>query len=160
MTPYFQSGPNLELALNLDLPSLSPSPLSRRDFLWRIGGGFGGLALSHLFSRDLMAGTLPEPKAEFNGGLHHRAKVKRVIQLFMNGGVSQMDTYDYKPELARLHGQMIGPKEKPEGFTAEVGAVMKSPFEFKQYGQTKSVRSWITGRQPAWLVSAVGPSGR
>src|SRR5689334_4869819 len=110
------------------------SPLSRRDFLWRIGGGLGGIAASQLFTRDLLATTLPTPKPEFNGGLHHPAKVKRIIQLFLNGGASQMDTFDYKPELARLHGQMLGPKEKPEGFTAEVGAVMKSPFEFKQYG--------------------------
>jgi hypothetical protein len=109
---------------------------NRRDFLWRMGGGLGGIAMSHLFSRELMAEGLPAPQPEFNGGLHHRAKVKRVIQLFLNGGVSQMDTFDYKPELARLHGQMLGPKEKPEGFTAEVGAVMKSPFEFKQYGET------------------------
>jgi hypothetical protein len=54
----------------------------------------------------------------------------------MNGGVSQMDTFDYKPELARLNGQMLGPKEKPEGQTAVSGAVMKSPFEFAQHGQS------------------------
>jgi hypothetical protein len=111
-------------------------PLTRRDFLWRIGGGFGGVALTHLLARDLLAALPPEPHPEFNGGLHHPAKAKRIIQLFMNGGVSQMDTFDFKPDLARFHGQMTGPKEKPEGFTAEVGAVMKSPFEFKQHGQT------------------------
>ncbi len=71
-----------------------------------------------------------------NGGIHHPAKVKRVIQLFMNGGASPMDTFDYKPELERLHGQMLGPAEKPEGFTAPAGAVMKSPFQFSQYGET------------------------
>lgn len=110
--------------------------LSRRDFLWRMGGGLGGIALSQLFMREILADTGPVPKPEFNGGLHHLARVRRVIQLFLNGGASQMDTFDYKPELARLHGQMLGPKEKPEGFTGEVGAVMKSPFEFKQYGQS------------------------
>jgi hypothetical protein len=109
---------------------------NRREFLWQIGGGLGGIALSQLFSSDLLAESLPSPKPEFNGGLHHPAKVKRIIQLFMNGGVSQMDTFDYKPDLARFHGQMLGPKEKPEGFVGEVGAVMKSPFEFKQYGQS------------------------
>ncbi|MBI2927109.1 MAG: DUF1501 domain-containing protein [Verrucomicrobia bacterium] len=121
------------------------SPLSRRDFLWRAGGGLGGIAMAHLFARDLLAATPPTPKPEFNGGLHHRAKAKRVIQLFMNGGVSQMDTFDYKPELARLHGQMLGPKEKPEGFTGEVGAVMKSPFEFKQHGQSGR---WVSSMFP------------
>jgi hypothetical protein len=105
--------------------------LNRRAFLSRLGGGFGALAVT-----DLLANDLGKGRPEFNGGLHHRARVKRVIQLFMNGGASQMDTFDYKPELIRLHGQMLGPKEKPEGFTAEVGAVMKSPFEFKQYGQS------------------------
>ena len=48
-------------------------------------------------------------RADLNGGLHHRAKVKRVIQLFMNGGVSQMDTFDYKPELIKRHGQTFDP---------------------------------------------------
>lgn len=116
---------------NLDIGRPS---YSRRDFLWRFGGGFGGMAMAHLLAREL-AGA-PGPGADLNGGLHHRAKVRRVIQLFMNGGVSQMDTFDFKPELERWHGQMIGPKEKPEGFTGEVGAVMKSPFEFKQHGQS------------------------
>src|SRR5688572_27706317 len=105
--------------------------VNRRAFLSRLGGGFGALAISDLLARELGKG-----RPEFNGGLHHPAKVRRVIQLFMNGGASQMDTFDYKPELIRLNGQMLGPKEKPEGFTAEVGAVMKSPFEFKQYGQS------------------------
>lgn len=69
-------------------------------------------------------------------GLHHPAKAKRVIQLFMTGGASPMDTYDYKPELERLHGQKLGPKEKPEGFTAQPGAILKSPFEFKRHGDS------------------------
>ena len=79
---------------------------------------------------------IDQPKPEFNGGLHHVAKVRRVIQLFMTGGASPMDTFDYKPELEKLHGQKLGPKEKPEGFTAMPGAIMKSPFEFKQHGQS------------------------
>jgi hypothetical protein len=62
--------------------------------------------------------------------------VKRVIQLFMNGGTSPMNTYDYKPALAQLHGQMLGPKEKPEGFVSPAGAVMRSPFEFKQHRES------------------------
>src|SRR5204863_5129336 len=114
-----------------------PSSVSRREFLWRFGGGLGGIAMTHLLSQSgLLADGPYKPRPEFNGGLHHRAKIRRVIQLFMNGGASQIDTFDYKPELIRLHGQMLGPKEKPEGFTAEVGAVMKSPFEFKQHGQS------------------------
>ncbi len=110
--------------------------LSRREILGRWGGGFGSLALAQLLGLEALGDESKTAPPEFNGGLHHPAKVRRVIQLFMNGGASPMDTFDYKPELARLHGQMIGPKEKPEGFTAPAGAVMKSPFEFKQYGES------------------------
>ena len=116
--------------------SFSRTLPNRRDFLWRIGGGFAGLALTHLLGREALADGPATPKAEFNGGLHHVAKAKRVIQLFMTGGASPMDTYDYKPELAKFHGQKLGPKEKPEGFTAMPGAIMKSPFEFKQHGES------------------------
>jgi hypothetical protein len=116
--------------------SFSSTLQNRRDFLWRIGGGFAGLALTHLLGHETLADGPATPKAEFNGGLHHMARAKRVIQLFMTGGASPMDTYDYKPELAKLHGQKLGPKDKPEGFTAIPGAIMKSPFEFKQYGDS------------------------
>jgi len=115
---------------------------TRRDWLSQTGGGFGALALNAWLQRE----TLAQPsQPELNGGLHHPAKVKRVIQLFMNGGASPMDLFDYKPELIRLHGQMLGPKEKPEGFTAPAGAVMKSPFEFRQYGQTGR---WVSSLFP------------
>jgi len=71
--------------------------ISRRRFLWHTGGGLGGVALSHLLgAAGLLAGPA-KPRPEFNGGLHHRAKAKRVIQLFMNGGASQIDTFDMKP---------------------------------------------------------------
>ena len=106
---------------------MNPAHLpSRRDFLWQLGGGFAGLAFSQLFSRDALAA----------GVRHHAPKVKRVIQLFMTGGASPMDTFDYKPALEKLHGQMLGPKDKPEGFTAPAGAMMKSPFQFAQHGQS------------------------
>src|SRR5438445_12519625 len=117
-----------------DLPRGFPQSPSRREFLWRSGGGLGGVALAWLLGRDgALAGT-SKPRPDLNGGLHHRAKVRRIIQLFMNGGVSQMDTFDYKPELIKKHGQKVD-----FGITAAVtspmGAVMKSPFEFKQRGQ-------------------------
>ncbi len=105
---------------------------SRRDFLWRLGGGLGGIALAQLLGEgELLADA---PKAEFNGGLHHKARVKRVVQLFMNGGVSQMDTFDYKPALERRHGEKVDFGVKAAA-TSVPGAVMKSPFEWKQHGQ-------------------------
>src|SRR5687767_15978715 len=81
---------------------------TRRQFLTQLGGGLGAVAMAQLLVREGWA-----------TGMHHPPKAKRVIQLFMNGGASPMDTFDYKPELARLHGQMLGPKEKPEGQTGE-----------------------------------------
>lgn len=104
---------------------------TRREFLWNVGGGFAGLAASQLLASDAVPAD-----PTLNGGIHHRAKVKRVIQLFMTGGASPMDTFDYKPELERLHGQKLGPQEKPEGFTAPPGAILKSPFSFRQYGES------------------------
>ena len=121
--------------------------MDRRSFLSQVGGGFGSLAMTNLLLGET-PGQLPP---EFNGGLHHRAKVKRVIQLFMTGGASPMDTFDYKPELERLHGQKLGPKEKPEGFTAMPGALMKSPFEFKQYGESGRWVSSVFPYQAKWV---------
>src|SRR5260370_19431328 len=109
-------------------------PWSRRDFLWQTGGGLGGIALAHLLGTQELLGGPAKPRPELNGGLHHRAKVKRIVQLFMNGGASQMDTFDYKPELIKRHGQKIDFGIKA-AVTSLPGAVMKSPFPWQQYGQ-------------------------
>src|SRR5580700_8246065 len=116
------------------------SSLSRREMLFQMGSGFGGVALAHMLGAGEARGEgIDKPSADLNGGLHHRAKVKRVIQLFMNGGASPMDTFDYKPRLAELHGQTFDPGtgDKLESVTGSPGfKVLKSPFEFKQYGQS------------------------
>src|SRR5437016_3894257 len=65
-------------------------PMNRRDFLWQYGGGLGGIALTALLGDD---GLLAQDRAD---GLHHPAKAKRVVQLFMSGAASQCDTFDYK----------------------------------------------------------------
>ncbi len=115
--------------------------IPRRDLLWRLGGGLGGIALASMLGEDgLLAGTertseKPRPRADLNGGLHHRARVRRVIQLFMNGGVSQMDTFDFKPELHRRHGQPFDPGSHVEAPTSAPGKLMQSAFPFKQYGE-------------------------
>ncbi|OJW22201.1 MAG: sulfatase [Planctomycetales bacterium 71-10] len=119
--------------------------VSRRDFLAGLGGGIGSVALAHMLAREGAA------DAGAIGGLHHPAKARRVIQLFMNGGASPMDTFDYKPELDRLHGQSIGPKEKPEGFTAPAGAIMKTPFKFRRYGERGQWVSEVFPHQAQWV---------
>ncbi|MSR32907.1 MAG: DUF1501 domain-containing protein [Gemmataceae bacterium] len=109
-------------------------PVNRRNWLQQTGCGFGLLAGDWMALREAQGS---DAKSGLNGGIHHRAKVKRVIQLFMNGGVSQMDTFDYKPELEKRHGQPFKPDsdEKVEGVTSVPGNLMKSPFPFKQHGQ-------------------------
>jgi hypothetical protein len=113
------------------------APQSRRDFLWQFGGGLGGIALTQLLTEASDNPAIPKPKPEFNGGLHHMAKVKRVVQIFLNGGMSQPDTFDYKPELEKGHGKPFKPTttEKVEGVTSVPGNLMKSPFPFKQHGK-------------------------
>jgi hypothetical protein len=112
--------------------------MDRRSFLWQAGGGLGGIALAHLLGIEgLLEGSTPRPapRADLNGGLHHRARAKRVVQLFMSGAASQVDTFDYKPELIRRHGQPFNPGGRVELFQSDPGAVMKSPWRWRQHGR-------------------------
>ena len=72
---------------------------TRREFLWQSGGGLGSLALAAMLGHD-------EALAQ-GGKLHHPAKAKRVIHFFMAGAASHLDLFDYKPELAKRHGQIL-----------------------------------------------------
>ncbi len=121
-----------------------PAMGSRRDFLRRAGSGFGLIALADLLGgRGLLPsavhGATPasnyiSPLAPHAG--HFAAKAKSVIWLFMNGGPSQVDTWDYKPELAKRDGKELEGFDKNTGFfTEQVGPVMKSPFQFRQHGE-------------------------
>ena len=89
------------------------SPVSRRQLLAHLGAGFGSLALAQMLAAAETDERPATPGPDLNGGLHHRARVKRVVQLFMNGGASPMDTFDYKPRLAELHGQPFDPGAAP-----------------------------------------------
>jgi hypothetical protein len=108
---------------------------NRRDWMMSMAG-FGGLALTHL----LAAEETPTPRKEFNGGLHHKAKVRRVVQIFLNGGMSQMDTFDYKPALEKRHSETVDFGLKATA-TGKPGPLMKSPFKWKQHGQSGR---WVT----------------
>ncbi|MGO9464390.1 MAG: DUF1501 domain-containing protein [Isosphaeraceae bacterium] len=117
--------------------------ISRRELLWGLGGGLGGIALVDLLCKEgsLAAAEIdPAPERKIaragpSGGLHHRAKVRRVVQLFMNGGCSQMDTFDFKPELVRRHGQRFDPGSHVEAPTSAPGNLMRSPFKFQKHGE-------------------------
>jgi hypothetical protein len=103
---------------------------SRRTFLARAGGGLGALALAEL----LVGAAETNPLAAKSS--HFPAKAKSVIWLFMNGGPSHVDTWDYKPELVKRDGQELPNFDKNTGFfTGQVGPLMKSPFKFSQHGR-------------------------
>lgn len=117
--------------------------MNRRSFLWNYGGGLGGVALAHMLARNAAASGKGRP--ELNGGLHHKARAKRVIQLFMSGAASQCDTFDYKPLLIQKGGQAWDPGEKVELFQSNPGVVMPSPWGWKQYGHCGK---WVSDLLP------------
>ncbi|GIW84714.1 MAG: hypothetical protein KatS3mg107_0374 [Gemmataceae bacterium] len=120
----------------LTVPRYFVSPLgaysSRREFLRRAGGGFGLLALADLLHAEQARSVNPlAPKKP-----HFPAKAKAVIWLFMNGGPSHVDTWDYKPELEKRDGQELPGFDPNTGFfNQQVGPLMKSPFRWRQHGQ-------------------------
>ena len=94
--------------------------MNRREMLQLMGCGFGTLGLA--------------AAAREEAGPHFAPRAKHVIFLFLNGGVSQVDTFDPKPELTRRDGQpMPGPKIQTDRAS---GNLMRSPFSFRKYGQS------------------------
>ena len=125
----------------------TPCGRTRREFLWEVGGGFAGLALFDLLSRDgffdsVLQAAPSTRTADLANPLtprqpHFSAKAKRVVFLFMNGAPSQVDTFDPKPALSHFHGtpykgdvEQVGSNGRP------VGHLMQSPFEFQRHGRS------------------------
>lgn len=129
---------------------LTTTPVgSRRLFLRRSGAGFGLVALAGLLHQD-SARARVATLADLDRSLHplapqpaHRAaKAKSVIWLFMNGGQSQVDTWDYKPALEMWHEKELPDFDKDTGFFVDqVGPVMKSPFRFARHGESGA---WVS----------------
>ena len=129
-------------------PHLFASPhriySSRRDFLRLTGSGFGLLALAGLLEEQGLlpasADTVLNPLAPRRP--HFPAKARSVIWLFMNGGPSQVDTWDYKPALEQHDGQELKGFDKDTGFFVDqVGPIMKSPFAFARHGKSGT---WVS----------------
>jgi len=99
--------------------------------LGRCAGGFGAVALSSLLA-DPAFGKTKSPFAPRS--THHHPKAKSVIFLYMDGGVSQVDSFDYKPRLEKDHGKPFSAKINPTQFD-NIGKTLKSPWNFKEYGQ-------------------------
>ncbi len=115
---------------------------TRREFLWESGAGFTSLGLTGLLSNSGFFNTpASADEPTFVNPLapkesHHPAKAKSVIFLFMYGGPSHMDTFDYKPELYKLDGQTVPVKTKGRGGSKNQGRVVGPKWSFKQYGQS------------------------
>src|SRR6266699_3128859 len=132
--PMMILGPCRSIASVSSGGNMIPSSVDRRSFLWNMGGGLGGIALSYLLGADgLLAADQPAGKGrpDLKGGLHHKAKAKRVVQLFMSGAASQLDTFDYKPELIKRHGEQFDPGGKVELFQSSSGDCLRSRWTWK-----------------------------
>lgn len=129
--------------------------MHRRNFFQNVGSGIYGAALASLLARDARGNTAEgvvsagEPRQTFDLAPRRpnfEPKAKAVIHLFMNGGPSQMDLLDPKPELDRMHGQsyfekIAGEVESP----GSGGALMRTPFKFAQHGQSGM---WVSNAMP------------
>ena len=115
---------------------------TRREFIWEAGAGFGAVALSGMLDNGVFSGNKAsaEGKAKFVNPLepkqpHFKPKAKSVIFLFMYGGPSQVDTFDYKPKLYPLDEKTIQVKTFGRGGKRNEGRVVGPKWQFKQYGQ-------------------------
>lgn len=109
--------------------------LSRRQLLQSSSIGFGWLALADMLSRAEGRGDPLAPKRP-----HFPPKAKRVIFLFMHGGPSQVDTFDYKPKLEEYDGKPL-PFPKPRVVSSPTGNLLRSPWKFQRYGQSGA---WVS----------------
>jgi Protein of unknown function (DUF1501) len=127
------------------IPNPTPCRQSRREFLWEVGGGFAGLALIDLLSRDgffaarAQAGDAAASSAPYllaPRKPHFPAKAKHAVFLFMNGAPSHIDTFDFKPALTKFNGTAyqgdlsVGSNGRP------IGHLMQTPFKFQKHGQS------------------------
>ncbi|QEL15388.1 DUF1501 domain-containing protein [Limnoglobus roseus] len=105
---------------------MTPPLLSRRDFgSWSVGG-LAATALLHLLGRE--ASAAPQP--------HFEAKAKRVVHISLIGGLSHLDSFDYKPKLAKLHGKKLDTTETPDIFFGQVGLLRQPDWKFRPRGQS------------------------
>src|SRR6476619_5915313 len=98
--------------------------MNRRDFLHWTAQGLGGAALASLLAGDGRAET------------HYPAKARRAIHICLCGALSQVDSFDYKPELARLHGRSLQTSERPDVFFGQIGLLRQSAWEFRRRGRS------------------------
>jgi hypothetical protein len=145
---------------------LAETPQSRREFLWRSGGGLGGIALATLLGEQgLLAAGGASAKPSSAHPAPFRPRAKRVVQLFMAGAASHVDMWDYKPLLEKRNGEKWDAGEKVELFQDGLGATFASPWKFRPYGQCGKMLSDIVAPlgevadELAFIHNLVGKTG-
>lgn len=140
-------------------PKLKPSHLlNRRSFLSNTMTGLSGIALTQLLASERLLANVDERKSPIRPTIlpeqpalarkpHFPAAAKNVIMIFCAGACSQIDTFDYKPELIRMHGQAM-PGGKVVTFQGAQGSLQKSPWDFKPRGES--------GKMVSTLVDNIG----
>lgn len=115
--------------------------MNRRKMLHLCKGGFGGLALMGLMSawgcKPNISGQRSSLYGQFKQLPHYKSKVKSIVFLYMDGGISQVDSFDPKPRLAKENGEDPYKKFKVDATQFNnIGKILKSPWSFKQYGES------------------------
>lgn len=108
--------------------------LPRRHFLQEAAGGLGALALAYMLQHE-QAAHASERRAGAAAGPHFPPRATRVLQVFLTGGISQVDSFDYKPELIRRHGKPMPDSDSIDTFNSRIGTLMKSPWAFRPRGE-------------------------
>ena len=124
--------------------------LNRRRFLSQTATGLSGIALTHLLATERSRGATLPIRPEINPANpnaarkpHFEPRAKNVLMIFCAGAVSQIDTFDYKPDLIKHHGKPMPGGEGLITFQGEQGALTKSPWEFKPHGQSGKMISGL-----------------
>jgi len=120
---------------------------SRREFLWKTGAGFGMLGLMGMLEQSgLLAARAAAPNPLAVRSPHYTGRAKSVIFLFMYGGPSAIDLFDYKPALDQYDGKPLDWMGDIDTFNPNPGPIMRSPYRFKQYGESGA---WVSEKFPA-----------
>ncbi len=117
------------------LPARNSALLSRRGFFDFVRSGLTGAALASLLRRDVLASALSSA-SPYSQLPHFAPKAKRVIHICLCGGLSQVDSFDYKPKLIELHGKSMAADERPDVFFGQVGLLRAPDWSFKQHGRS------------------------
>jgi hypothetical protein len=131
-----------------DMPLDTERLFSRREFLGSMGTGLGTIALAWLLAQDSAAGQSGAHRVENPVAPrkpHYPPKAKRVVQIFCPGAASQIDLWEHKPELQKRHGQPMPGLTGVSSFQGGNGNLMRSPWEWKRYGQCGK---WISDLVP------------